>query len=440
MELECKAYPFNTLGDYKYADIVSFYEGKWIFSKHKNRTTWETQGGHIEEGEAPLEAAKRELFEEAGAVDFDIEPLCDYWIRAEVDGVEITGNGQVYFANVRTLGDSPHESEMEKICLFDAPPQDVTYPPYSTEIFPLVLQKRMTNKINQDILFSSDKQLEDFQRIQEKWGIHVYKCKYGGIPAVVKYFEVDWAKREIVNYRLLNEYGIPTIKVLVYGESSVVMEDISASDDWRLGVAEDLQDAEIAKNLAHWYFTLHEQGLGAVEANPALGGEYDAISEESIKMLRDKFSESAETFDYILSRYEKLRELIKMPTQTLTYNDFYWSNFIVRKDKQAAMMFDYNLLGKGFRYSDMRNVRSSMSETAGDAFAGEYKRLYVEKYGSYSNATEAEEKRIDDVAACIYSLYAAVQQGMPKWAEGAKMEVIDGTLLKRAKRLLDCEV
>ena len=24
-------------------------------------------------------AAKRELYEESGAVDFEIEPLCDYW-------------------------------------------------------------------------------------------------------------------------------------------------------------------------------------------------------------------------------------------------------------------------------------------------------------------------------------------------------------------------
>jgi len=40
-------------------------KGKWILSKHKKRDTWETQGGHIEDGETPLEATKRELFEES---------------------------------------------------------------------------------------------------------------------------------------------------------------------------------------------------------------------------------------------------------------------------------------------------------------------------------------------------------------------------------------
>ena len=77
-ELQCKLYPLNTLKDYMFVVICSFYKGKWILSKHKQRTTWETQGGHIEAGETPLEAAKRELFEESGVFDADVIPVCDY--------------------------------------------------------------------------------------------------------------------------------------------------------------------------------------------------------------------------------------------------------------------------------------------------------------------------------------------------------------------------
>lgn len=68
-ELQCRIYPLGYLERYKYTVICTSYQGKWILSKHKKRNTWETQGGHIEGGETPLECAKRELFEESGIKD-----------------------------------------------------------------------------------------------------------------------------------------------------------------------------------------------------------------------------------------------------------------------------------------------------------------------------------------------------------------------------------
>ena len=50
----------------KFAVIVSKSNGKWVFCKHKERDTYEVPGGHRENGETILEAAKRELFEETG--------------------------------------------------------------------------------------------------------------------------------------------------------------------------------------------------------------------------------------------------------------------------------------------------------------------------------------------------------------------------------------
>ncbi|MDR2600236.1 MAG: NUDIX domain-containing protein [Oscillospiraceae bacterium] len=140
--IECITYPYNTLSEYKYADIISVYKGKWVLSKHKNRTTWESQGGHIEISETPLVAAKRELFEESGAIDFEIEPLCDYWVHAIVDGIVLKANGQVFFANIYTFGDIPIESEIEKIFLFDYPPKNLTYPEYAKEEYPLALKRK----------------------------------------------------------------------------------------------------------------------------------------------------------------------------------------------------------------------------------------------------------------------------------------------------------
>lgn len=144
-----KAHGFNTLGNYRFADIISIHNGKWVFCKHKNRNTWETQGGHIEKaangglGETPLEAAKRELYEETGAIKFDIEPLCDYWASGLLRGKHITAHGQVYFAVIHELGEIPEYSEMEQICLFDdIPHNQTTYPDYMKEIFPIAVKKK----------------------------------------------------------------------------------------------------------------------------------------------------------------------------------------------------------------------------------------------------------------------------------------------------------
>ena len=40
-------------GDYKYVVVFSRYQGRLLLSRHKERRTWETQGGHVEPGETP---------------------------------------------------------------------------------------------------------------------------------------------------------------------------------------------------------------------------------------------------------------------------------------------------------------------------------------------------------------------------------------------------
>ncbi len=120
--MNCYIYPPKSLKKYKYAVILSFYQGKLLLSRHKQRTTWETQGGHIEPGETPEEAAARELSEESGAVLFTLQPICDY---AAGEG-ELLG-GMVFAAVIEELGPMP-ESEMAEVCLFDTLPDHLTYP------------------------------------------------------------------------------------------------------------------------------------------------------------------------------------------------------------------------------------------------------------------------------------------------------------------------
>lgn len=123
MMVHCKTASLESLQPYKYVVVFSVYEGKLLFSRHQKRVTWETQGGHIEPGETPLEAARRELFEESGAVDFDIRPLFDYWAGDEEGGA----NGVVFAALIRRLGPLP-ESEMAETRSFSSLPESLTYP------------------------------------------------------------------------------------------------------------------------------------------------------------------------------------------------------------------------------------------------------------------------------------------------------------------------
>lgn len=126
--MECRIYPLGTLNDYRYVVILSSYQGKIMLSRHKKRITWEAQGGHIELGELPLEAAKRELYEESGAIRYRITGVFDY-CAGDAGGV-------VFAAEIEELGSMP-ESEMAETALFDTLPGNLTYP----EITPVLFQE-----------------------------------------------------------------------------------------------------------------------------------------------------------------------------------------------------------------------------------------------------------------------------------------------------------
>jgi|GEM_PF-320786 len=167
--MKCTAYDVGTLFDYKFVITFAIYNGKWILCKHKERNTWETSGGHIKQGESPISAARRELYEETGSIKFDIEVICDYWACDEPHETKNVGwsNGVVFLATVDTLGELP-ESEMEKINLFDEMPPNLTYPDITKTLFPLALQKihQKDEEINSDLKLSEIMQMQ--KQLQEK--------------------------------------------------------------------------------------------------------------------------------------------------------------------------------------------------------------------------------------------------------------------------------
>ena len=128
--LFCDIHPLGALKTYKYVVVLSRENGEILLSRRRDRATWETQGGHVEPGETPLDAAKRELYEESGALEFDIAPLCDYFGYDD----DSSSNGMVFTAEIKKRGPLP-ESEMAEACTFPALPNNLTYPNVTPALF-----------------------------------------------------------------------------------------------------------------------------------------------------------------------------------------------------------------------------------------------------------------------------------------------------------------
>lgn len=111
----------------KFAVIIAKNQGKYVFCRHKDRNTWEMPGGHRESGETILDTAKRELYEETGALDFSLKPIGVYSVAAScsMDGQE--SFGMLFWAEIKSFEKELHH-EIEKIMITDTLPDQWTYP------------------------------------------------------------------------------------------------------------------------------------------------------------------------------------------------------------------------------------------------------------------------------------------------------------------------
>ncbi len=108
----------------KFAVVVARYQGKWVFCKHRERATYECPGGHREKNEHIEDTARRELWEETGAIDFCLKQVCAYSV---VRAGQEESFGMLYYADIFAFEALP-ALEIEKIELFESLPDQWTYP------------------------------------------------------------------------------------------------------------------------------------------------------------------------------------------------------------------------------------------------------------------------------------------------------------------------
>ena len=206
------------------------------------------------------------------------------------------------------------------------------------------------------------------------------------------------------------------------------MPDVESSDEYRLGKESDLSDTKVAGAIARWYTKLHKMGYEYLtDSEIPMYDESDMLTADNMGMIAEKTGTVENMlWQTIAQNYNMIRSLIDALPRTLTYNDFYWTNLIVSKNSEIAFMFDYNLLGKGIAYGDVRNVTSSLSREAAEAFVQEY-----------SGDIDEEQKKADAFIAPVVSLVVACgYEIFPSWAESSLEELKNGDILRHLKEWL----
>lgn len=265
--------------------------------------------------------------------------------------------------------------------------------------------------------------MQSVEILQNKDGVLTRRIRTGGFSCIEKRYEDAENAREIQNYRILNGIEVPTLQVLGFTDRSLVLEDIALSPKWRLGRGGDLSDPKTAAAIARWYRLLHERGKAV--AKEGLYDESDLFTMEHIRRLPEQTDTvGCAAWSMLERHFGEIRCRLDRLTRTLTYHDFYWTNLAVSGDGEEALMFDYNMMGQGYAYADVRNVTVSMDRKAAQAFLSAY------------GPTDPEEQAVDDVVSVIVTLVLAARRTpFPSWAEESR-RILRTELPERIERLL----
>ncbi len=248
--------------------------------------------------------------------------------------------------------------------------------------------------------------------------ILTHRCSY-----VLKSFPGNDPGNEIKGYSLLRQLGVPTVRVIAKTDTDLLLEDLACSDSWRLATEQDAGERHVGRAVGRWYCHFHEKGAALAASGsglpPFLKREEDLLDRASIEAAgRALGLYGLDSWRLAADHIDLLKLGLSGFGTTLNYNDFHWTNLVLSRKSgpgMEAIVFDYDLLGLGTRYSDYRNVVGSLS---GEGVTG-----FREVYGSI----DPGEQTLDRPLATLYALVSAARMaGFPKWAEESRQTVLNG--------------
>ena len=184
---------------------------------------------------------------------------------------------------------------------------------------------------------------------------------------LMKCFDKPEYRREIANYQLLNSLGVPMLKVIAHTDCSIVIEDIESSE-FRSSTADDMNDPNMARLIAAWYKTLHQNGREYANTHDFIDEAY-RLTIDNMKMVQKKTGTSGlRVWQVMEDSFEHILSVIMELPRTLAYTYFHYSNLAMARDVSSELVFDYIFIQVVciFRYSQcllgfQRRIKSGFS-------------------------------------------------------------------------------
>ncbi|MBB5172827.1 RNA deprotection pyrophosphohydrolase [Texcoconibacillus texcoconensis] len=121
----------------KHVWVICRFKNNWLLTEHLSRGL-EFPGGKVEEGEKPIEAAEREVFEETGGIVEQLVYIGQYQVYGKSECVV----KNIYFANIGELIDKNHYYETKGPRLLQGIPKDVK----NNRAFSFIMKDDVLNK------------------------------------------------------------------------------------------------------------------------------------------------------------------------------------------------------------------------------------------------------------------------------------------------------